>query len=98
MALLALVAGGDVVGAAAERDVPAGRHGGGRLIVVPGVDRVDPEAVTHLLPEAGLDPAAVLDELLPQLGADGENPLVRLRGVDGGPRRQPDPAVLVGAV
>src|SRR5882724_423544 len=98
VALLTLVTRGDVIRARAPRDVAAVRAHGPGSVGVPGVRRVHPVGRADLLPHARLDALAVLAELLPELRADGEAPLVGVRIVDLRSRRQADPTLLRRAV
>ena len=91
MASLAVVHAGDRVRPPVAERVgvaPAPlRHQSGVLsVLAPGVGGVGP-AIRSALHEAGLHPAAVEGELLPQAGPHGEHPGFRVRAVDDRTRR-----------
>src|SRR5687768_14468161 len=67
-------------------------------IGAPGIGGVEPLAVSPAFEIARLDPLAVEGEFFPEARADREDPGFRIRPVDGGARRQGDPAALGGAI
>ena len=97
MTVLTFVFQRNVIRTGGAVDVATLGERGIRLVRVPGVGCRSPDS-RALVPESRFDPLAGDAELLPELGADGELPLVAITRVDLRARRQLDPAALVRAV
>src|SRR5262245_45194626 len=82
----------------AERvDRSVGRSDGVASIALPEIRETDPTA-RQALQQPGLDANAVARELLPEFRSHRELPGIHVARIDLGPRRQPDPAALAGAI
>ena len=94
VACAAILLSGRVVHRTADVLLPVDGEHGVRPVVVPN-ERAHPKILGPRpvpLDEPRLEEDAVVRELFEELGADGKNPMVHVRRVDLGSRREHDPA------